>query len=86
MNIKVLGPGCPNCEKLEMLVKETVDEMGVIADVEKVKDIQKIMSYSILMTPGLVIDEEVVCAGRIPDKKEIRGFIEKHCAEGGEDK
>lgn len=77
MNIKVLGPGCPNCEKVEALVQETIREMGVSASIEKIKDMQKIMSYGILMTPGLVIDEEVVCAGRIPDKKEIRGFIEE---------
>lgn len=77
MQIKVLGPGCPNCEKLEKLVREVVGEMGIDAEVTKVKAMSEIMPYRILMTPGLVIDEEVVCAGRVPAKSEIEGFIRK---------
>jgi small redox-active disulfide protein 2 len=77
MNIRVLGPGCSNCEKLEKLVREVVGEMGLDAEVVKVKSMSEILQYRILMTPGLVIDEEVVCAGRVPQKSEIREIIER---------
>lgn len=75
MNIKVLGPGCPNCEKLEKLVREALKEMGVEVSVEKVTDIEKIMDYKILMTPALVINEEVVLAGKLPAKNELSSII-----------
>jgi len=77
MIIKILGPGCAKCHKLEQVVKEAVDEMGIKATVEYVKDIGKIMEYPILTTPGLVIDEKVVCAGKVPSKQEIIAMISK---------
>jgi hypothetical protein len=54
-----------------------VDEMGIKATVEYVKDMGKIMEYPILTTPGLVIDEKVVCAGKVPSKQEIIAMISK---------
>ncbi len=78
MNIKVLGTGCSNCNTLVKLVKTTVEEMGVDATVEKVEDIQKIMGYGIMRTPGLVINEKVVISGRIPSAKELVELIEKN--------
>jgi len=75
MNIKVLGPGCARCHQLEQTVKEVVKELGIDADIEDVKDIKKIMEYPILTTPGLVIDEKLVCSGRVPSKAEITTFI-----------
>ncbi|MDD2471976.1 MAG: thioredoxin family protein [Dehalococcoidales bacterium] len=77
MIIKILGPGCAKCHKLEQVVKEAVDEMGIKATVEYVKDMGKIMEYPILTTPGLVIDEKVVCAGKVPSKQEIIAMISK---------
>jgi len=77
MNIKVLGPGCAKCHKLDQLVREVISELDIDASVEYIKDMGKIMEYPILTTPGLVIDEKVVCAGRVPSKQEIIEMIEK---------
>ena len=77
MNIKVLGPGCAKCHKLDKLVREVVAENKLDAEVEYIQDMAKIMQYPILTTPGLVIDEEVVCAGRVPSKAEVTGFLDK---------
>ena len=75
MKIKVLGPGCARCQQLEKAVKEVVKELGVDAEIEDVKEIKKIMEYPILTTPGLVIDEKLVCSGRVPTKAEVTSFI-----------
>jgi len=75
MKIKVLGPGCARCHQLTKLAKEVVNELGVDASIEEVRDIKKIMEYPVLTTPGLVIDEELLCSGRVPDKAEIIHFI-----------
>jgi len=75
VNIKTLGPGCANCQKLEKMVREVVKELAIDASIEEVKDIKKIMSYPILATPGLVINEELVCSGRVPNKAEVTQLI-----------
>ena len=75
MKIKVLGPGCARCDQLEELTKEVVKELGIDVSLEHVKDIKKIMEYPILTTPGLVIDEKLVCSGRVPTKAEVTTFI-----------
>ena len=63
MKIEVLGSGCTNCKRLEALVAEVAQELGIEATVEKVTDIRQIMSYRVLGTPGLVIDGKVLSAG-----------------------
>ena len=75
MDIKVLGPGCPKCKKTEELVKESVAEVGVDAQVEKVTDTMKIAGYGVFGTPAVVVDGEVKCVGKIPSKEEIKGWI-----------
>ncbi|KUO48765.1 MAG: hypothetical protein APF76_17930 [Desulfitibacter sp. BRH_c19] len=75
MNIKVLGSGCMKCNKLEELVKEVVGEMGVDAKIEKITDIKEIAKTGILMTPGLVIDNEVKASGKLPSKAEVTQMI-----------
>nr|MBC7243768.1 thioredoxin family protein [Chloroflexota bacterium] len=76
MHIIILGPGCPNCKKLEALTKEATAELG-LADVtfQKVSDLMEIMKYPILRTPGLVINGKVVCSGRVPTKGEIKSWL-----------
>ena len=75
MNIKILGSGCARCHQLEKTTKEVVKELGIDASIEEVKDMMKIVQYPILTTPGLVINEELVCAGRVPTKAELAHLI-----------
>lgn len=77
MEIKILGTGCPKCKRLEALAREAAAEAGVEATFTKVTDIAQITSYSILSTPGLVINEDVRSSGRIPRKEEIIGWMEE---------
>jgi len=78
MEIKVLGTGCSNCKTLEKSVINAIAELDILANVEKVEDITKIMAYGIMRTPGLVIDGKVVLSGRIPSLKELKEIITKH--------
>ena len=75
MLIQVLGTGCARCKTLYEIVQKVVAETGVAAQVEKVEDIQKILAFEILMTPGLVVDGQVKAAGRVPGIEEIKGII-----------
>jgi small redox-active disulfide protein 2 len=71
MEIKVLGIGCPKCKRLEQIAREAASEAGVEATFTKVTQIKDIMAYPITGTPALVIDEQVVSSGRIPQKQEV---------------
>lgn len=75
MKIKILGTGCPNCQKLEANVKQALEEMKKEAQIEKVMEIEKIMSYGVMGTPALVIDEEVKVFGRIASVEEIKELL-----------
>jgi len=75
MNIKILGTGCARCHQLEKTTREVVKELGINATIEEVKDINKLVEYAVLTTPGLVINEELVCAGRVPTKAELTQLI-----------
>ena len=75
MNIKILGTGCSKCHKLEKIVAEVAQQMGIREPVEKVSDMKQIMKYPILMTPGLVIDGELVASGKVPGKADITRYI-----------
>ena len=77
MEIKVLGTGCPKCKRVEELARRAVAEAGIKATILKVTDIDQIVSYSILSTPGLVINEEVRSSGRVPRKKEIIDWMKE---------
>jgi len=77
MDIKILGTGCPKCQRLEQLTREVATEIGVDAQFEHVRDIAKIMEYSVLSTPALVIEGEVKVAGRMPTKEEIGHWLGK---------
>ena len=77
MKIKILGTGCAKCTKLEELAKKAVAELNIDAEVEKVKDLDKIMAYGVMMTPGLVIEEQVKAAGKIPTIDQIKKWIQE---------
>ena len=75
MIIHVLGTGCSKCKTLYEIANKALKEAGVEGVVEKVEDIQQIMTYQILMTPGLVINGQVKAAGRIPSVEEVKKMI-----------
>jgi len=76
MVIKILGSGCPNCQKLETNAKKAVEELGLKdVQIEHVYEIDEIIEYGVMSTPALVIDEEVKAAGRIPDIEEIKSWL-----------
>jgi len=77
MKIEVLGPGCPNCDKLERDVFNALAELDIPAEVVKVKDLNKISSYGVLMTPGLVINGKVYSSGKIPVMETLKKWIEE---------
>ena len=75
VTIKVLGSGCANCKRLEATARKVVETMGIEAEIEKVTDYAEMMKYAILSTPGLVINEKLVSAGRIPNETEIESWL-----------
>ena len=72
---KVLGSGCANCKTTARLIEDIAREKGVDVVVEKVEDIKDIMSYGVMSTPGVVIDDKVVHAGGVPDAKTVAGWF-----------
>lgn len=75
MEIKLLGTGCTKCRVLESQVRLAIHELQANVRVTKVTNIEEIMSYGVMSTPGVVIDEVVVSKGRIPSMQEIKGWI-----------
>lgn len=75
LSIKVLGPGCANCRKLEEVAREAVASLGVDAEISKVTDMQQIINYDVIKTPGLVINEKLVSSGRIPTPQTVAEWI-----------
>ena len=76
MEIKVLGPGCPRCQQTEKIVKEAVAETGVDAQVEKITDVMKIMTYGVMGTPAVVVDGQVKSIGKVPKKEDVIKWIQ----------
>ena len=75
LTIKVLGPGCQNCKNVEAVACKAAMNFGLEADFVKVTDWAEIKKYPILATPGLVINEKLVCAGRIPSETEVMTWL-----------
>ncbi len=77
MKLEILGTGCVKCVKLEELTRKAVEELGVDAEVTKVKDIKDIMNYGVMITPALVVDGVVKVAGKVPSVEDIKKLITK---------
>lgn len=75
MIIKILGTGCAKCEKLTELANQAVRELHIDAQIEKIKELNKIMEYGAMMTPGLVINDEVKSAGKLPSVEQIKTWL-----------
>lgn len=75
VHVKILGPGCANCRKLEEMARQAAAGLGLEAVVEKVSDVEVLMAYDVYSTPGLVIDEKVVSSGRVPSPTEVEGWL-----------
>ncbi len=75
MIVKILGPGCANCKNLERATRGAIEDLGLDAAVEKVEDYPTILSYGVMSTPGLVVDEKVLASGRVPTSAEIRQLL-----------
>jgi small redox-active disulfide protein 2 len=75
LTIKILGSGCANCKRLEAQTRKVVEKLNIEAEVIKVTDHMEIMEYPILATPGLVVNEKVLCSGRIPSESEIEAWL-----------
>jgi small redox-active disulfide protein 2 len=75
--IKVLGSGCANCKRLEAVVRKVVAERKLDVQVEKVTDYAEMMRWSIMSTPGLVVDDTLVASGRIPSEAEIAAWLQR---------
>ena len=77
VEIKVLGPGCANCKRLEQITRKVVDNLAADAKIEKVSEYQEIVELGVIATPGLVVNGEVVSSGRIPSETEVTDWIIK---------
>lgn len=75
MKIQILGTGCPKCEKTTKAVKEVVEELGLDAEIEKVTDLNEIMTFNVMSTPAVVIDGQVKIAGRVPSARALKKLL-----------
>ena len=75
ITIKVLGPGCANCRKLEEIARKALAETGVAGEIVKVTDMQEIIAHDVVRTPGLWIEGKLVSSGRLPATATVAGWI-----------
>lgn len=76
LSIRILGPGCVSCNRLEEIVRSVLDQKGIAADIEHVKDLDEIWRYGVMNTPALVINERVLCSGRLPTRCKIEEWLQ----------
>jgi small redox-active disulfide protein 2 len=77
MKIEILGSGCAKCKKTKEIVEQAVAELGVDAQVLKVEDMDKILSYGVMITPAVVVDGDVKIAGKVPTVEKVKEWITK---------
>jgi len=77
MEIKVLGPGCKRCQQTEQVVNQALQELGITANLDHVKDPIEISNYGVFGTPAVVINGEVKCVGKVPSKDEVKKWLQQ---------
>lgn len=75
--IQVLGPGCPNCRRLEENTRKAVEELGIECEIEKVSDINQIAAMGVLRTPALVVDDNLKLSGKVPNIEELKNLLQQ---------
>jgi small redox-active disulfide protein 2 len=75
MDVKILGTGCVNCKNLEANTREALDDLGLSVEIVKVTDPGEIISWGVMSTPALVIDDDVVVSGRVPPAHQIKQLL-----------
>ena len=73
--IQILGPGCPNCERLAAMTDRVARELGIEFEIEKIKEITEIVQFGVMATPGLVLDGKVLASGRVPSEAEVKEWL-----------
>jgi len=75
--IKILGTGCPRCEQLAAAARQAADQLGLEYELIKIKDISEFPSYGLMLTPGLVVDGQLIVQGQVPTVDEIKVLFAK---------
>ena len=75
LSIKILGGGCANCKRLEQIARKVVEDNQIEASFDHVTEYPDIMKYGVMSTPALVVDEKVLCSGRIPSEAEVKTWL-----------
>ncbi len=75
LTVKVLGPGCANCQRLEQIARQAVEQLGIPAQVSKITDYAEIIEHGVMTTPGLIVNDQVVCSGRVPTLAEVTTWL-----------
>jgi len=75
LDIKVFGPGCANCAKVEALVREVVTEHSLQATIEKITDRARYLDYGVVLTPGLWVNGKLLSSGKIPTKHTVEHWL-----------
>lgn len=83
MQVKILGPGCKNCQTLEARTREALEALGITADIDEVTDYAEIAGHGVMKTPGLVVDDDVVVSGRVPTARELHDLLLAHTGTTG---
>jgi small redox-active disulfide protein 2 len=78
MEIKILGTGCPNCQKLEANTKQALEELKLEAKIKKITAIEEIMQYNVMSMPAIIADEKVLSYGIVPSVEEIKKLLSEN--------
>ncbi len=78
MKIEILGSGCAKCKKTKEIVEQAVAELGIVAEVVKVEDMNAALDYGVMITPAVVVDGDVKIAGKVPTVEKVKEWLTKN--------